>query len=187
MKVIDILTDSATLLGLNEEVEILNGATQDMESNILCDYEKIKKLFNLCKYSIRELCTNYIPVVVEVEFETTDCQFALTKLENFIRIQGIKKDGEMIKFKVINRNIILQEDGKYEVIYESYPNISSLFQEIDFLENFSPDVIVLGLCAYFSIAYGLFQEFQDFYDKYQSKAESLKQLKSFTLPTRRWE
>ena len=92
MKVIDILIDSATLLGLGEEVEILNTATEENESNILCDYEKIKKLFNLCKYSIREFCTNYMPVVESETLKTTENQIALSTLENFIRIQGVKKE-----------------------------------------------------------------------------------------------
>ena len=187
MKIIDILTDSAILLGLDNEVEILKSATEDIESSILCEHEKINKLFNLCKYSTRELCTNYIPVIVEVKLNSINCQIAISNLENFIRIQSVKKNGELLKFKVINRNIVLEEDGEYEVLYESYPTISSMFQEIDFLENFSPDVLVLGLCAYFSIAYGMFDEFQDFYDKYQTKAESLKQLHNFNLPIRRWE
>ena len=187
MKVIDILADSANLLGLDEEVEVLKNATEDMEPGILCDYEKIKKLFNLCKYSTRELCTNYMPIVANVKLGSKDNQIAISNLENFIRIQSVNKNGEMIRFKVINRNIVLSEDDEYEILYESYPEITSLFQEIDFLENFSPDVIVLGLCAYYSVAYGMFEEFQDFYEKYQSKAESLKQLKNFTLPTRRWE
>ena len=108
-------------------------------------------------------------------------------LENFIRIQNIYKDGEMVKFKLINRNVTLEEDANYEVRYETYPTITTMFEEIDFLQNFSPDAIVLGLCSYYALAHGRFDEFQEFHEKYTSKAESLKSLRNFQIPSRRWQ
>ena len=187
MKIIDILIDSAFLLGLTDEAEVLQSATAETEKNILDENKNIASLLNLVKYSIRELCTNYIPVVRSVNIETEDKKFPVGDLENFIRIQNIQRNAEMIKFKIINRNIILEKNGVYEVRYETYPTINNMFEEIDFLENFSPDAIVLGLCSYYSLANGLFDEFQSFHEKYISKAESLKSLHSFKLPSRRWQ
>ena len=69
----------------------------------------------------------------------------------------------------------------------TYPEINSMFDEIDFLSNFSPDVIVFGLCSYYCLSSGMFEDFESFYDRYISKAESLKNLKIFELPARRWE
>ena len=106
---------------------------------------------------------------------------------NFIRVQNVKKNGETVKYKIINRNIVLEEDGEYEIEYLTYPNINSMFEEIDFLSNFSEDVIVCGLCTYFSLAHGMFDEFKEFHETYTEKAENLKELKSFNLPQRRWE
>ena len=62
-----------------------------------------------------------------------------------------------------------------------------MFEEIDFLSNFSEDVIVCGLCAYFSLAHGMFDEFKEFHEQYSEKAENMKELKSFNMPQRRWE
>ena len=93
----------------------------------------------------------------------------------------------MVKFKIINRNIIFEYDGEYEVVYETYPTITSLFQEIDFLQEFSPDVFVFGLCSYYSLANGMFSEFEDFHEQYITKAESLRNLKNVQMPIRRWE
>ena len=187
MKIVDILVDSATLLGLTNEANALRSATLETEDEIVGEYEKIASLYNLIKFSIRELCTNYIPVIREDYVVTQDKKFALNTLPNFIRIQNIQKDGEVVKFKTINRNVFLEEDGKYLVRYESYPNVMSLFDEIDFLQNFSPDAIVFGLCAYYSIAHGMFDDFQEFHERYITKAESLRSLHNFDLPTRRWE
>lgn len=187
MKIVDILIDSALLLGLTDEANALQTATVETENEVISNNENIASLFNLVKYSIRELCTNYIPVVRDVSVETEDKKFAVGMLENFIRIQNIHKNGEMVKFKIINRNVIFEEDSIYEVRYETYPTIATMFEEIDFLQNFSPDAIILGLCAYYSLAHGLFNEFQEFHEKYISKAETLKNLHNFQLPCRRWQ
>ena len=187
MKIVDILIDSALLLGLTDEAEKLKSATLETEDIVIGENDKISSLFNLIKFSIRELCTNYIPVIKDVCVETKEQKFAVNILENFIRVQNIQKDGEMVKFKIINRNVFLEEDGKYTVRYETYPDIISLFEEIDFLQSFSPDAIVFGLCSYYSLAHGMFDDFQEFHEKYISKAESLKSLHNFELPCRRWQ
>ena len=62
-----------------------------------------------------------------------------------------------------------------------------MFEEIDYLQEFSPDVIVFGLCAYYALSHGLFADFEQFHEKYVEKAESLKGLKIFEMPARRWE
>lgn len=187
MKIIEIMKESATLLGLNEDRDIME--TFDMETEIekLAENPNIASLFNLIKYSIRELCTNYIPMVDALSANIMNQKLPLSDLPNFIRIQNIMRNGVLIKFKIINRNIIVEEDGEYEIQYATYPEIRSVFDEIDYLENFSPDVIVLGLCSYYALAHGMFSEFEQMHEQYVEKAESLKNLKIFEMPSRRWE
>lgn len=187
MKIIDILVDSASFLGLNEEVKVLLSTTKDDEVGVLEGNEKIASLFNLVKFSIRELCTNYFPMISNETIKTENKTYPISSIENYIRLQNVFEKENMIKFKIINRNIIFENDGEYNMVYETYPTINSLFDELDFLQEFSPDVIVFGLCAYFSLAHGMFAEFEDFHEQYVSKAESLKNLKSVQMPCRRWE
>ena len=187
MKIVDILIDSAYLLGLTDEVEILDGASVEAEAQILEDNKNIKSLFSLVKFSIRELCTNYAPMISSVKITTTNCSYAISDIENCIRVQNISKDGNMVKFKTINRNLIFDKDGEFVINYLTYPSIKSLFEEIDFLSELSPDVLVLGLCAYYALAHGMFDEFHDFHEKYISRAQSLKVLRGFQMPVRRWE
>ena len=187
MKIIDILIDSASLLGMCDEMEILNSVTADNEVEILNGNDKITSLFNLVKFSIRELCSNYFPMVSCESIRVENGTCPISSLKNYIRIQNVYKNGNVVKFKIINRNILLEEDGEYIVDYESYPTIKSMLEEIDFLQEFSPDVTVLGLCAYYSLAHGMFSEFQEFHEKYVAKAESLKSIKNIHLPSRRWE
>ncbi len=186
MKIIDIMKNSAELLGLSKEYEILNTTTSSSEETALENAE-ISKLFNLIKFSIQELCTHYVPVSTSQNITTTNKKNALSNLNNFIRINNVFKDGQPVKFKIINRNLEFAEDGNYTVNYMTYPEINSMFDEIDFLSNFSPDVIAFGLCSYYCLSSGMFEDFESFYDRYISKAESLKNLKIFELPARRWE
>ena len=80
-----------------------------------------------------------------------------------------------------------EESGTYEVFYYSYPEILSLFEDVDFLQKLNSDVIVFGLCAYYCLSKGMFEDFHELHDKYIERAESLKDLKIFTLPQRSWE
>ena len=187
MKIIDIMKESAILLGLKEEASVMETFAVETEIEQLAQHENITSLFNLVKFSIRELCSNYIPVVMKTEIVSKDKSYPLSSLNNFIRIQNVYRNSQPVKFKIINRNIIFEDDGNYEIEYATYPEIESVFDEINYLENLSPDVIVLGLCSYYSLAHGMFDEFEDLHEKYVEKADSLKNLKIFEIPCRRWE
>ena len=186
MKLIDILIRAAQLLGLEQESDTLKSTTQETESET-CNKTNIKRLFELSKFSIQELCSNYLPVSNRTNITTTNSSFSLKDLTNYIRIQNVYEQGKLAKYKIINRNIVFEKDGEYTIEYFTYPLITSLFDELDFIQNFNPDVVVLGLCAYYCLAVGLFDEYQKFHDAYVERAESLKSLKVFALPSRRWE
>ena len=186
MKILDILKQSSELLGLGEEIQLLEQVTTENEAEILANKE-IKTLINLLKYSIQELCTNYVPMIDSVEVEITNNKYELSLLPNYIRVQSVYKNGELVNYKTINRAINVEENGIYNIVYSTYPEINSIFYEIDFLSNLNPDVLVLGLASYYTLSRGRFEEFEVFHENYTEKAESLKELKNFTMPQRRWE
>ena len=185
MKLIDIIMNSCALLGLNDDLSTLKDLTTEIVSSVEGN-KNIEELIYLSKYSIRELCTNYIPMINSTEITTSNKKYPVKNLTNYIRVQNVYKDELPIKYKIINRNIEFVEDGTYTVKYLTYPDIEGLFDDLDFMSNFSPDAMVLGLCAYYSLSKGMFDEFNDFHDKYIERAESLKTLKLFGLPRRRW-
>lgn len=186
MKVVDIIKQSATMLGLTEAEQALETLTEETEAAVLSN-EEVYGLFNLFKYSIQELCTNYVPVAAIETIKTYNKAIEINKLTNFIRVQNIFKNEEMVKYKIINRCIYFEEDGEYSIQYATYPQIERLLEDIDFLSNFSPDIVVLGLSAYYALSKGRFDEFEIFHSQYVEKAESIKNLKMFNLPQRRWE
>ena len=185
MKLIDIIMSSCALLGLNDDLNTLKDLTAETVSSIEGN-KNIEELIYLSKYSIRELCSNYIPMINSTEITTTNKKYPVKNLTNYIRVQNVFKNEMPVNYKIINRNIEIKEDGTYTVKYLTYPEIEGLFDDLDFMSNFSPDAMVLGLCAYFSLSKGMFDEFNDFHDKYIERAESLKTLKLFEMPCRRW-
>mgnify|MGYP003308281778 CR=1 FL=1 len=186
MKIIDVMKSSLDILGLIAERAVLESATQETESTVLSN-EEIAKLFNLTKFSVQEFCSNYSPVIMEQSISVSSGVYAISSLTNCIRVNNVFKDGEPVAFKIINRNICVEQDGTYEVKYSSFPDITSMFNDVDFLANFSPDVLVFGLCAYFCLSKGMFDQFNQFHDEYIDRAESIKGVKVFEMPERRWE
>ncbi len=185
MKIKDLIIECADMLGMFDERVLLENINEENEFMALENAE-IKKLFNLTKFSVRELCSNYLPVLASCEINVEEGKYPISNLVNCIRIHNIHKDHEEIDYKIINRTISVIENGIYTVEYFSYPEINSLFDEIDFLNNLNPDVIVFGLCAYYCLSCGLFDDFQEFHSKYIDRAESLKNMKIFNIPMRRW-
>ena len=139
------------------------------------------------KYSIQELCTNYLPITTNVDVEIKSNKYELSNLINYIRVQSVNKNGEPVNYKILNRAIMVEEDGVYTIEYSTYPEITSIFNDLNYLANLSPDVLVFGLASYYALSRGRFDEFEIFNEQYKEKAESLKEMKCFTLPQRRWE
>ena len=185
MKVKDLLKDSAELLGLTKQVEILSSETAD-ETEILLDAE-IASLFNLFKFSVRELCTNYIPVSVIENISTREGKYPISSFSNYVKLVKVTKNNEKVAYKILNRNLVFESDGSYDVEYCTYPEITTISQEIDFLPVFNADVLVDGLCAYYSISKGMLEEFESFHENYKFKAESIRAMKTFVMPQRRWQ
>lgn len=186
MKIIDVITDGASLLNLTLDQATLMGVTQENEKEVLRENPNIASLFNLLKFSIRELCTNYVPLSIRRKVNVVNGKYPVALFNNFIRVENVYKDGNPIKYKVVNRSIILNENGEYEISYLTYPEIYSMFDELDFAENLNSDVIVFGLCAYYCLSHGLFTDFEQFHERYIEKANSIKTLKIFEIPFRRW-
>lgn len=186
MKIIDIIKHSAELLNLDDEVGLMENATQEKETELLKNAE-IKKLFNLLKFSVQELCSNYLPVITEQEFTTEDKSYLVANFSNFIRMQAVYNKDKTIKFKQINRKLVFKQDGTFLAKYYTYPEISSMFDDLGFITSLNPDVLVFGLVSYYCLSKGLFDEFKLYNNTYIEKAESIKALKIIELPQRRWQ
>ncbi len=185
MRIIDILNQTANLLSLTDELEMLKTATKENEAETLKNVE-INKMLSFVNLTLHELCVNYVPVLNVCEANVKNKSFEISKLSNFLRLHNIKKDGKIVDYKIFNKTICFEEDGVYLISYYTYPQIKSLFDELDFLSNLSPDVLVYGLTSFYCLSKSMFDEFKIYNEKYRSRAEAIKNLKVFELPKRIW-
>ena len=185
MKIIDIMRDVSLVLGLSSISSDIEGIDLDSEDVILTD--DVQTLFNLTRVAIQEFCTNYAPVTDVAQIVVTGGKFPVSDINNFLRLKRVTQNGKEVKSKIINRQINVNLDGTYEVEYYTYPNITSVNDDIDFLNNFTPDVLVSSTCAYWAVSHGQYVEFNRFHEEYVNKASAIKELRVFSLPKRRWE
>ena len=81
MQIINILSDGAQLLGLEEEKNILESTTEENQA-VALENSNIKELFHLVKFSIQELCSNYVPVLNMQEIVVENLTFELKNLKS---------------------------------------------------------------------------------------------------------
>lgn len=185
MKVIDVLTNGAIMLGLDQAAKLLqNQQKTDAEKLADADVDELFKLFNL---SIQELCTSYMPILSSSVIETSNKTYPVSSLSNCIRVNMVKQNDEEVKFKIINRVINFENDGTYVVEYSSFPTFSNLTDDVGFLQQYGADIAVFGLCAYYCLSKGLFDDFKNYHDSYLEKGSALKDMKTFVMPQRRWK
>ena len=186
MEVIDIIKQSIHLLSLNEYYDVVDKASKESEEEILKN-EEIKKLLNITNLVLNDLCTNYFPIVNKQIVNITNKNYPIKNLINFYKIKNVKKNNMVENYKIISKDIVVENEGEYEINYYYLPQVNSLFDELDFLSTLSPEVLVYGLCAFYCLSIGLFDEFKIYNDKYKTRAEAIKNLKVFELPKRKWE
>ncbi|MBE7076969.1 MAG: hypothetical protein E7374_03680 [Clostridiales bacterium] len=147
----------------------------------------VLRLFNLTKLCIRELCANYVPYYKEVTVKTENKRFDLSTLSNFIKIVSVKKGDDLVKVKTLNKEVVFSEDGEYVITYASYPEINYLSDKIEFPLEARCDVLAYGVCAYYTLSKGMFDEYNYYRDIYHSLACEIRELRNFIMPSRRWE
>ena len=184
MQVIDIMKQATELLSLTDENEVLNKLTKENESEL--DSQDVKRLFTIFKLMLNDFCTNYTPLCSTQNIKVVDNNFPIKDIVNFYKIKNIKDGNRIVNYKIVNKNIVIN-NGEYVVNYYSLPNINSFFDELDFLSSLSPEVLVFGLCAFYCLSVGLFDEFKIYNEKYKSRAEAIKNLKIFEMPQRKWQ
>lgn len=179
------MKDVALVLGLNSVHSDILGLDLESEDVVLTD--EVETLFDLTRVAIQEYCTNYAPVIDATKVNIVGGKYPVSNLTNFLRLKRLSYQGRDVRPKVVQRNIVVEQDGEYEVEYYTYPNITSVKDELDFLSNFSPDALISSTCAYWAVSHGQYQDFNRFHADYIDKASAIKDLRVFNIPKRRWE
>ena len=181
----DVLIMSANLLNL-PECETLESINEENYTEVLESNKSIKKLFNLAITSLREICLNYLPIVVEVDVRAVDKKIETNTLEDFVKLVKVKLNDKPVSYKFKNGTINVKNDEVYTVQYVQNPKVSKITDSLEIFEELSPDILVLGICSYYAISMGMYDEFEYYHEEYLKRAESIKKLGIYQMPSRRW-
>lgn len=189
MTVLDLIKKSAIMLNIKEVLQDEDIATISAtnEQEILSANFALTRLFEFVKIMLNEISTYYLPIVKEVEFQTENKRIALTNLQRMSRLIGVKNGFGYTRYSIIDNAIQLKDDGLYTVVFNQYPQISSLLDDVEVFDEFvSDDILVYGLNSYYCLSAGLFAEFNMYNENYVNKLSHLRGLKLFSMPMRSW-
>lgn len=188
MTVLDLIKKSAVILNVDDIASsaILDTVTPENEATILQTNFTLNRLFELTKVMLNEITTYYAPIAKSVIVNAVDKKIALSSCPQLLKIIGIKRDEVFVKYRIVDENIEVAEDGEFEIIYHQIPAITSLLNKIQ-LEGVSDDLLVDGLNAYYCLTCGLFSDFSVYNQKYSNKLTKLRTLPLFSMPCRSWE
>lgn len=184
MTVLDLIKKSAVILNIDDLAN--STVTPENETEVLQHNFTLNRLFELTKIMLNEITTYYAPITKRVIITSVDKKIELSACPNFLKIVGIRRDEVFVKYRIVDENIEVAEDGEFEIIYHQIPVVTSLLNEIQ-LEGVSEDILVDGLNAYYCLACGLYSDFSIYNGKYSQKLTKLRTLPLFSMPCRSWE
>ncbi len=167
----------------NEDIDSI---TETNETEILSSNEDLNLCFDLLKLQIKEIASNVCEIIKSIVLTPENNRISLNNIGNFLKIKKIVYDNQLVSFKIINNYIVLPIDKTVEIIYSEDVQPSSLLEDIDYFKGVSDDVLVYGLCSYYSLSSGLFEEYNNFHSLYEEKIKNCKNVKVFSLKLRDW-
>lgn len=163
LKVRDILKISALSLQNEEILAYLNGKAVDEETEKEAD-----KMFSCYKLIISELCEEFLAVKKAETFETYDGVINYTKFSKVpLEIKSCFVGEKEVDFTVTPL-YLKTESGSVTVVYEYYPEITSLDDECPYTgTKISERIIAMGVSREYLLISGLFDEAISFDERYQ--------------------
>ncbi len=186
MNTLQIMINGANLLGLTQEVELLKTITKENEAEVMQN-KQLARLKDLAILSMQEVSVRYVPIYSTIELQSENKQINIKQIQNCLKILKVYLCDIAVPFKIVGKTIKVNENGNYKIKYTTMPTINSVLDELEFVNNGVEQVVIFGLCAYYSIAIGLFSQFNSFHEKYLNAGENLKELKMFYIPNRSWQ
>lgn len=189
MTVLDLIKKSSIMLNIREVLQDsnLSDINETNQDELLNTNFALNRLYEFVKVMLNEIASSYLPIVREVETKTEKGKIPLTVCEKLSRLVGVKREDCFTRYSIQDDNIVLKEDGEYTVVYNQYPMINSLLDDVNvFDEKVGEDVLIYGLNSYYCLATGLFEEFNVYNENYVNKLSKLKNLKLFSMRCRSW-
>ena len=190
MTALELIKNSAILLNVKEilEDESLNNLNTENCNDCLDNNFALNRFFEILKIMLNELSSEYVPIIKENTFISEDKKIDLSNIENFMKVCHVSIDRVPVKYKVVDKKIITNFDGVFNVKFMAYPKIETLLDSVEvFDRGVGEDLLVYGVVALYCLAVGLTDEFSIYHNIYSEKLSALQNLKIIDMPCRRWE
>lgn len=190
MTALELIKKGAILLNVKEilEDESLNNVTINNQANCLDNNFALNRFFEILKIMLNDIASEYVPIIKEKNFISTDKTIDLSSIENFLKVCSVSIDKVPVKYKLVNKNVVTNFDGVFTVKYMVYPQIETLLDEVEvFDRGISIDLLVYGMLSLYCLAVGLTDEFEIYNNIYTEKLSAIKNLKVIEMPCRRWQ
>ncbi|MBQ8522778.1 MAG: hypothetical protein IJ458_03860 [Clostridia bacterium] len=189
MTALDLIQRSATMLNVKQilDDERLNDSTSLIsEEDLLSSNFELKRMFEFVKIVVNEVAS-YSNELKVVTCSTQNKKIQLNLINNVLKVVAVKSGDKYVKYQIYNNDIVLDEDGVYDVVINSYPQIDGLRYNINIINREAgEDLFLCGLNAYYCLANGLFAEYNVYNSSYVDKLSRIKNLKLFAMPCRSW-
>jgi len=149
---------------------------------------ELNMLLRCANLVIHEIASEYVHLKTYESFNTTDGHIRYSDfLKQPVDIYSVKKEGNFCRFKLYPSELITQE-GDVEVYYTYLPDKVETTGNLDFEEGkVNGRIIAYGTAAEYCVICGLYEEAVIWDKRYKdSLFNSVKSIKSVTLPERKW-
>jgi len=190
MTALELIKKGAILLNVKEilEDENLNNVTLSNQEECLDNNFALNRFFEILKIMLDDIASEYVPIVKEQTFISTDKVIDFSNIENFLKVCSVSIDKVPVKYRISNKCIITNFDGVFNVKYMISPKVETLLDEVEvFDRGISVDLLVYGMLSLYCLAIGLTDEFEIYNNIYSEKLSAIKNLKVIDMPCRRWE
>ena len=188
MTILDLINKSAIMLNIQEVLNdnALADITANTEANVIDNNFALKRLYEFSKIVLNEI-SSYLSKIAHAEYSSKDNKIPLSVLDRLSKIISIKNEFGYVKYKLIDDNIVVDENGVYTITFNQYPQANSLLNEIELNSEIGEDVLVYGLNSYYCLATGLLNEYNVYNAHYIDRLSKINNLKLFSMPCRSWE
>ena len=189
MTPIQIIKKTALLLNVRDVLDdsSIDTVREDTSEQLLSNNFTINRMFEILKILVSNISSEYVPIIKVKKCSSINKQISIKSIDEQVKILQVRKDNIPVKYKLFNEAINLSFDGEFEVKYSLTPDIKTLVEDIDYFNgDVTSDLLVYGLASLYTLAVGLFDEFNVYNTIYTDRLSAIKALKIIDMPHRRW-
>lgn len=155
MKIKQIISNVATILGYTEVVNLINSNAAEEELVKNTNYSILMRCANLVASNV---AGNYIDCTERQSFNTADGKINYSDFnKTFLKVISVTSNGQSAPFELYTYYISVPA-GQVEIVYSAIPEFKSGNDDANFLGAHSQGVLTYGILTEYAFISGMFNE-----------------------------